>query len=89
MLEMVFGVHSKRTDCSRRPSFFKSFGEVCLDFASMYFKWKVWLGFFPWRPLSINTRQELVFEGSLVLLVLDCCTLVENLAFQCLGLLFC
>lgn len=26
--------------------------------------------------------QGLVFEGSLVLLVPDCCSLVENLAFQ-------
>lgn len=35
-----------------------------------------------WRPLSSDMGQGLVFEGSLVLLVPDCCSLVENLAFQ-------
>lgn len=46
----------------------------------MYLKQEVF--FFSWRPLSSDTGQGLVFEGSLVLLVPGCCSLVENLAFQ-------
>lgn len=33
-------------------------------------------------PLSSDTGQGLVFEGSLVPLVLGCCSRVENPAFQ-------
>ena len=80
MLETVFGVCSKRTDCSQRPSFFKSFGDVCLDPGSVYLKREGL--FFSWRPLGSDTGQGLVFEGSLMLLVPGCCSLVENLAFQ-------
>lgn len=41
MLETVFGVCSRRTDRTQRPSFFKSFGDVCLDPGSVCVKWEV------------------------------------------------
>lgn len=62
MLEVVFGVCSKRTERARGLHF--SGGSVM----SAWF-WALEIGrSFSWRPLSSSMGQGLVFEGSLVLL---------------------